>query len=209
MKLTVFGVSGRLGGEVVRQAVAAGHDVTAVVRDTSSFSHPEVRVMTASFHDEHELDAALAGRDAVLSGVGPRHRRDAGAATDVTKAIVAGMRDVGVRRIVVVSAAPVDPPSPEDNFVWRSIASPLLRRLFADVYGDLRAMEQVLRDSGLAWTSVRPPKLTNGPLTGTYRSRIGGTLPRGSVISRADVADAMLRAAGDDAQIDQVVGVAR
>jgi len=209
MKLTVFGASGRIGGHVVRQALAGGHDVTAVVRDPSGFDVPGARVVTASFADGHELVDAVAGRDAVISGVGPRRRRDAGVATRVTTAIVEAMREGGATRIAVVSEAPVDPASREDNLLTRKVAWPLLRWAMAGVYADLGAMETLLRDSGLTWTSVRPPRLTDGPFTGQYRTRIGGSLPRGSVISRADVADALLRAIEDNREIDQIVGVAR
>jgi uncharacterized protein YbjT (DUF2867 family) len=75
-------------------------------------------------------------------------------------------------------------------------------------YADLALMEDVLRDSGLDWTSVRPPRLTDKPLSGAYRTAIGRNLPGGLTVSRADVAHVMLRALEDPGTVRQAVGIA-
>jgi uncharacterized protein YbjT (DUF2867 family) len=77
------------------------------------------------------------------------------------------------------------------------------------VYTDLALMEDAVRESGLDWRVVRPPRLTNGPLTATYRTAYGQNLARGVSVSRADVAHFMLRLAEDPTAIGHVVGVAR
>ncbi len=69
-------------------------------------------------------------------------------------------------------------------------------------------MEDVLRASGLDWTAVRPPRLTNGRLTGNYRTALERNLPGGLVISRADVAHAMLAALRQPETIGHAIGVA-
>jgi uncharacterized protein YbjT (DUF2867 family) len=69
-------------------------------------------------------------------------------------------------------------------------------------------MEDVLRDSGLDWTIVRPPRLTDRPLTGTYRVAYGQNLRGGFFISRADVAHHMLRVLEQPETIGQVIGIA-
>ena len=109
MKLTVFAATGGIGRQVLDQALAAGHDVTAVVRDPSSLPG-QVRAITVAdlaTAGPGALEPAVAGADAVLSGLGPRSRSDAGIASRGTRAIVAAMQATGARRIVVVSAAPV------------------------------------------------------------------------------------------------------
>ena len=108
MKLTVFAATGGIGRQVLDQALAADHDVTAVVRDPSSLSG-QARTVTADLATAGPgaLEPAVAGADAVLSGLGPRSRSDAGIASRGTRAIVAAMQATGARRIVVVSAAPV------------------------------------------------------------------------------------------------------
>ena len=69
-------------------------------------------------------------------------------------------------------------------------------------------MEDVLRDSGLDWTSVRPPRLTDKPATGAYRTAVGENLRGGTVVSRADVAAFMLAVLGRSETIRQTIGIA-
>src|SRR5215218_11224097 len=111
MKLTIFAASGGIGRQVLEQALAAGHDVTAVVRNPKKLTREEeeLRVVRADLAaaDPAVLESAVAGADAVLSGLGPRSRADAGIAATGTRSIVAAMAATGVRRIVAVSAAPV------------------------------------------------------------------------------------------------------
>jgi putative NADH-flavin reductase len=220
MKLTIFAATGGIGRQLLEQAVAAGHDVTAVVRNPSKLSRA-VRVITADLAaaDPAALEAAVQGADAVLSGLGPRSNAEAGIAAQGTRAIVAAMQATGVRRIVVVSAAPIGtvpspgrprPPrhDPGDGFLMRNLLSPLTRAVLRRHYADLALMEGILRDSGLDWTIVRPPRLTDKPLTGTYRTAYGQNLRRGLLVSRADVAHLMLGVLQQPDTIEQVIGIA-
>jgi len=220
MKLTIFAATGGIGRQILKQAVAAGHDVTAVVRNPKKLSR-QVRVVTADLAaaDPAVLESAVDGADAVLSGLGPRSNSEAGVARQGTRAIVAAMQATGVRRIVVVSAAPIGtvpspgrpkPPKhdPGDGFFMRHLFSPLTKAALRKHYADLALMEDILRDSGLDWTVVRPPRLTDKPLTGTYRTAYGQNLRRGFLISRADVAHYMLRVLAQPETIKQATGIA-
>jgi len=220
MKLTIFAATGGIGRQLLTQALAAGHDVTAVVRNPATLP-AEVRVVTADLTtaDPAALEPAVAGADAVLSGLGPRSRADAGVASRGTLAIVEAMRATGVRRVVAVSAAPVatvaspgrpDPPrhDPGDGLVTRRVLMPLLLATLREVYRDLALMEDALRDSTLDWTVVRPPRLTDGPLTGTYRTALGRNLRRGLLVSRADVAHLMLATLDRPETIGRTIGIA-
>jgi putative NADH-flavin reductase len=220
MKLTIFAATGGIGRELLEQAVAAGHDVTAVVRNPNRLPRT-VRTTTADLAaaDPAALESAVAGADAVLSGLGPRSIAEAGVASRGTQAIVQAMRATGVRRIVVVSAAPIGtvpspgrpkPPKhdPGDGFLMRNLLSPLTKAALRKPYADLALMEDVLRDSGLDWTVVRPPRLTDKPLTGTYRTAYGQNLRRGVLVSRADVAHLMLRVLQQPEAVKQFIGIA-
>ena len=220
MKLTIFAATGGIGRQLLAQAVAAGHEVTAVVRNPKRLS-PEIRAIMADLaaSDPVAIDSAIEGTDAVLSALGPRSISEAGITSQGTRAIVQAMKAVGVRRVVVVSAAPVSTISspgrpkptkhdPGDGFFMRNQAAPLVKAIFRKHYVDLALMEDILRDSGLAWTVVRPPRLTDRPLSGTYRTAYGQNLPHGLSISRADVAHLMLRVLGQPETIGQVIGVA-
>lgn len=210
MKLTVFGATGGTGREVVRQALAAGHQVAAVVRDPARLpiSHSALEVVTAELTGPEALRPALAGREAVISALGPNSRKDAGIAALALRSILRAMETSDVRRLTVLSAAPVGQVADGEGFFYRSVVLPLLRRVLRDVYADLGAMEQEVRRSAMEWTIVRPPRLTDKPLTGTYRRVVGGNVPHGHFISRADLAHAMLATLDDPATVKQVVGVA-
>ncbi|MFL6115581.1 MAG: NAD(P)-dependent oxidoreductase [Catenulispora sp.] len=220
MRLTIIAASGGIGQHLLQQALAAGHDVTAVVRSPKKITAP-VRVVQADLADADPAALALAvkGADAVLSGLGARTSAEAGVAWRGTQAVVDAMRSTEVRRIVVVSAAPIGTvPSPErphppkhdpgDGFFMRHLGARFARTAFRTHYADLAHMEDVLRDSGLDWTISRPPKLTDKPLTGHYRTAIGQNIRGGFSISRADVAHHMLHVINDDTAIRQVIGVA-
>jgi uncharacterized protein YbjT (DUF2867 family) len=211
MKLTVFGATGGIGGHVVRQALDAGHKVTAVVRDPARFdlSHPALEVATVpDLTDPEAVRPVLEGADAAISGVGPRGRKDGPVASNATRGILRAMEASGVRRFVAVSAVPVGAIPEGESFANRRIVLPFFSALLRDVYADLAAMEEEIRRSTTQWTVVRPPKLVNKPLSGTYRSVVGGNVPRGYSISRADTAHAMLAALDDPATLGQAVGVA-
>jgi putative NADH-flavin reductase len=220
MKLTIFAATGGIGRQLLEQAVAAGHQVTAVVRNPDKLTG-DVRVVTADLADADPavLESAVDGADAVLSGLGPRSNAEAGIASHGTRAIVQAMQATGIRRIVVVSAAPVatvpspgrpKPPrhDPGDGFLMRHLLSPLVKAAFRETYADLALMEDVLRDSGLDWTVIRPPRLTDKPLTGRYRTAYGRNLRRGLFVSRADVAQLMLRMLDQPQAIKQAIGIA-
>ena len=221
MKLTIFAATGGIGRQLLEQAVAAGHDVTAVVRSPEKLSGQPVRVVRADLAspDPAALESAVGGADAVLSGLGARSKADAGVAARGTSAIAAAMQATHVRRIVVVSAAPIGtvpspgrpkPPKhdPGDGLFMRHVATPLVKVVLREHYADLALMEDVLRDSGLDWTMVRPPRLTDKPGTGRYRTAYGQNIRGGWFIPRADVAHYMLWALGQPETIKQVIGIA-
>jgi putative NADH-flavin reductase len=220
MKLTLFAATGGVGRHVLEEALAAGHEVTAVVRHPGGLPRA-VRVVQAdlSSPDAARLESAVEGADAVISCLGPRKPSDAGVTARGTQAIIQAMKAAGVRRIAVVSAAPVsttpspgrpNPPrhDPAEGFFTRHLLTPLIKRLLAGVYADLARMEDLLRDSGLDWTVVRPPRLTNGPRRGSCREAFGQNLRGGLSISRADVAHFMLSALRRPETIHQAVGIA-
>ncbi|MFI9563780.1 NAD(P)-dependent oxidoreductase [Streptomyces rishiriensis] len=209
MKFTVFGATGGIGREVVRQALDAGHQVTAVVRDPAGLgvTGDRLEVVRADLTDPQPLRTAVTGRDAVLSGLGARRRKDAGVAARLTRTVLTAVEAEGVRRLLVVSAAPVGPAPAGDGALDRTMRS-LVSAALKDVYADLREMEAELARSATDWTVVRPPRLQNKPLTGSYRTSVGGFPPRGRFIGRADVAHAMLTMVTDTGTVKQGVGVA-
>ncbi|MFJ7968479.1 NAD(P)-dependent oxidoreductase [Streptomyces sp. NPDC096324] len=209
MELTVLGATGGIGQEIVRQALGAGHRVTAVVRDPArlTVTGAGLEVFRADLTDPESLRPAVAGRHAVLSGLGARSRKDAGVAARLTRTALGAMEAEQVRRLLVVSAGPVGPAAQKDTLVDRAMRS-LISGILKDVYADLREMEEQLAGSATDWTVVRPPRLQDKPLTGTYRTAVGGFPPKGRFIARADVAHAMLAMVDDPGTVKQGVGIA-
>ncbi|GAA2392401.1 SDR family oxidoreductase [Streptomyces glaucosporus] len=215
MRLTVLGATGGTGRQLVRQALDAGHRVTAVVRDPARLAvgpgpSGSLEVVTADVTDAKALRPAVEGRDAVLSALGAGGNKQARAfpvASRGTRAALGAMESCGVRRLVVVSAAPVGP-APEGDSLSGRLAHAVLRRALSAVYADLAAMEEALRNSSAEWTVLRPPQLVDKPLTGRYERVPGGAVPRRHRIARADLAHAMLAALDDPATVRQVLGVA-
>ena len=205
MKVAVLGATGGIGLEIVRQAMEHGHSVTALVRSPERLKPFEnsIAVKQGDLLNSSELEQAIEGHDAVLSGFGPRvpiAKSDANLLRDFAVALTNAMQHSRVRRVVVVSTA----------FLFKdSILPPtyLVGRLFfPGVVIDAAAMERTFSGSGLDWTIVRPPQLTDKPYTGKYRVR-EGHLPRfGFNISRADVADFFVKTIEDRASVGKIIG---
>ncbi|WP_020518865.1 NAD(P)-dependent oxidoreductase [Catelliglobosispora koreensis] len=208
MRLTVFGATGGIGKEIVRQALASGHKVTAVVRNRLDITDANLTVVTVpGLSDPELLVPALEGADAVLSGVGPRGRKDITVASSATRGILTAMKLAGVRRFVAVSAWPVGPTPAGENFAGRYILRPFISTLLRGVYADLAVMEKEIAASGAQWTVVWPPQLKDGPLTGRYRSVIGANVPNARHNTRADVAHLMLATLSNPDTVNQPVGI--
>jgi putative NADH-flavin reductase len=206
MKLVVLGATGGTGLEIVQQAIERGHSVTALVRSPERLKpfRDRIIVKQGDLLNPAELEQLIQGQDAILSAFGPRvpvSKADANLLQRFAVAVTSAMVHAGISRVVVESVA----------FLFRDSLVPpayLLGRLFFPrTVADASAMERVFGESDVDWTMVRPPGLTDKPYTGKYRVR-EGHLPRfGFTISRADVADFMLKVVENRSAIRKIVGV--
>ena len=207
MRVLVLGATGATGVEIVKRALEAGHSVTAFVRSPEKLLKrfgEEIDVVKGNLMDSDELQTVLRGHDAVLSGFGPRvpvQKGDEDLVTHFTSALTKAMKNSGVRRVVVESVA----------FLFKDSIFPpayfLGRLFFPGVVKDWEAAESVLQESPLEWTIVRPPRLTDRPSRGKYRF-LEGHLPKFAFsISRADVADFMVRSLENGVYVRKIVGV--
>jgi putative NADH-flavin reductase len=203
MRLLVLGASGRIGRAIVDQAAQRGHKVTAFVRSPEKLGAvPAGTVIHQG--DPRSVDAlaaALPSHQAVLSALGPAGLGPSTILRDAAQATVAAMEGAGVRRLIVVSAAML--------FTDAGIVAALLRlTLLRNVAEDSAAMERAVRASALEWTIARPPRLTNGPLTGRWLAA-DDHMPPGALFStsRADVAHFLLDEVERPEHVRRVVGV--
>ena len=207
MKVLVIGATGGVGRQIVRDALADGHRVTAFVRspDKLGVEDQQLTVVQGDVLDAEAVDRVVRGQDAVLSALG-----GASSASKVrsegTVNVVAAMKRHGVRRIAVVSAIGVGDSLDQarrSSFVFGRIILPMmLRKTFAD----MARMEELLRDSQLDWSIVRPTGLTDDPAADRIVAS-GNDVKVGSRIPRADVARFMVGSVADTAYVRRTVSL--
>jgi len=192
MRILVFGASGHTGHEVVRQALARQHAVTAFVRrpEKLQVQHDHLTVATGDVGDAAAVRRAVGGHDVVVSTLGTVGLRHDQVLIDGVGHIVAAMGEAGVKRLIYQSFIGVAESRAAVGVIMRFIAPIPLR----DQIRDHEAKEAIVKASQTDWTIVRPPKLTDGPATGAYRAGedITTRAPM-PTLSRADVAAFIVR----------------
>jgi len=197
MNILVFGASGRTGHELVRQALAQGHVVTAYVRDLDKLQveHENLRVMQGDVGNYPLVEKAVEGHDAVLSALGaPSPFKYDQTVVDGLGNVIKAMEAARVWRFIYMSAINVRESRPNGGLLVRLFGPTLLRH---ETNGH-EEREKLIRNSPLEWTIVRSGKLSDGERKAVYRSgedvKAKGPAAK---ISRADVADFMLRQVTD------------
>ena len=193
MKLLILGATGATGRLLTEQALAAGHEVTALVREPDRANLPSgVKVVKGRATDAGDVAGVMAGQNAVLSALGPRAKADE-VCPAAARAVVDAMKQHGVQRVVWLSASGVGDSAPQirrASFVFGRIIMPLFLKL---PYANHARAEETLRASGLDWTVLRPVQLVDKP-TGAAPEALpigDGAIPR-LKIARRDVAAFML-----------------
>lgn len=197
MKITIFGASGATGHHLIEQALAANHEVTAFVRSASSLAvkHPSLHTLEGDFERAGTVQQAVQGADVVISVLGVRKKGAPNVcshgALSILKAMVTQPQSQHKRRLVVLSAYGAG------DTQGSSLSASLIRLALAAKMRDKDQMEALVRASDTDWTIVRPPALTNGPLTGKYHAGVALKIGFFAKLSRADLAQFMLREAVD------------
>jgi|GEM_PF-130947 len=187
MRLFILGATGGIGTALIQQGRERGHEITAFVRSPHKLGRlaRDIDVVKGDPTDVAALIDALPGHDAVLSALGPSGIGPTRIHRDAARSTAGAMHIAGVSRLLIVSAAVL---FPDSGFLTAFARKTFLR----NVTEDCEAMERIVAASNLDWTIVRPPRLTNGPLTRHYRFE-PGRLPNGRLsVSRADVAHFLL-----------------
>lgn len=193
------------------RCLAAGYDVTALVRTPAAFKFRErVRVVEGTAFDPAAVRRTVEGADVVLSALGARSWRKEDVLERAVPLIVAAMKEAGVRRIIALGSAGAEPDSlKKQPALSRWIAENIIYTTFLKwpVVSQI-AQWKTLSASGLDWTMVMPPKLENAKARGTLRVD-GDALPRNAVrIARADVADFMMLQIGNPQWVGRGVYIA-
>jgi putative NADH-flavin reductase len=196
MKIAIFGASGATGQLLTQRCLVAGHSVTALLRRPESFAlRDRVRVVRGSAFDAAIVRETVAGSDVVLSALGARSLRKEDVLEHAVPLIVAAMKQTGVKRIIALGSAGALPDSLKKQPAWRRwiVENIVYKTMLKWPVASQISQYATLSSSGLDWTMVMPPMLTNAAGRGVYRID-GEALPRnGSKISREDVADFMMK----------------
>ena len=204
MNLLVFGATGGTGNELVNQALAKGHAVTAFVRnpDKLSTQHSNLNIVKGDVTDVAAVEQAVKGQDAVFPTLGSSSLQKNPALIEGVRNIVKAMEQHGVRRFIYESSLGVGDSRKRVNPLVRFVVIPLVLR---NAIADHTEKEQIIKQSQLDWVIIRPAGLTTDPRTGDYKH--GESIQYGSKIARADVADFMLEQASDNTYLHKTPGI--
>jgi putative NADH-flavin reductase len=206
MRIAIIGATGGVGRWLLAIARENGDHVKALVRDRRRLP-PDlgaIGVIEGDVRNPADVAATVGGCDVVLSAIGGD---GLGATTVYSQGaanIITAMKTAGSARLAVVSSIGVEE-DPNSNSLFRRVLAPFVLR---NVLADMRSMERIVMESGLVWTIVRPSGLTDGPRTGLYRANERFVPEGGSRISRADVADFMIRTIVDERVLRKITALA-
>lgn len=211
MHIALFGATGGTGRQIASQALQEGHAVTALVRDPSRLQPSEagepsptaaMTIVEGNVLDPGAVAQTVAGADAVFVALGTTRRNPPDVVSSGTAVVIDAMKAAGVRRLVVVSSLGVADSRDQVPWWFKILRATFLRSRFVDK----EVQEQLVRESGLDWTILRPGGLTDGPPTGRGDLGTQDSVQAG-LISRADVAAMALRVAASAGTVRRVLAV--
>jgi len=203
MKIIVFGANGKTGRIVIEKALQDGHEVSAFVRDKSKLQMEQsgLTIIEGQATNLAEVEQAIAGHDLVISCLGSdKGMKKTTILHEMTKNIVAAMKKHNVSRIIYMASAGVDKEIP-------GLTGKMVMKMLANPLADHSNAIAEIKSAGLTYTIARPMGLTDKPATGQYREAMTGIPEKGRSISRADVADFIVRAITDKKYENQSVGL--
>lgn len=199
MRIALFGATGAAGRLVLKQALAAGHEATAYVRDAGKLpaATPRLTVIAGQLDDAAAIDRAVTGQDAVISLLGPKGSSEGLPVSKGTALIVAAMQRHGVKRLIATATPSAR--DPKDRFSLPfALAVMMIRALQRGAYDDIVATAAVVRGSSLDWTLARLPMLADPrPGATVHAGYVGDGQLRLFSLSRNALADFLLAEATD------------
>lgn len=211
-QLLIIGANGGIGRQCVELALNAGHQVTALVRNPANLPliHQNLQVVQGDLLKPTTLEKYLVSKDAIISAIGVKGGMFGDKPTTLYSEgnanLLQAMEIVGVKRAFFISASAIEISPVIPRFV-QFLAKYVIQKLLKHMYADLRQMESIIKGSDAKWTIIRPPQLTDQPVTGHYRTAINNWLKDCLKISRADVAHFIIHNINNPAIIKTTVEI--
>ena len=210
MKITVFGATGKTGKEVVKQALELGYEVKAFVRNPEKMdiTNEKLTLVKGDVTNPENVDQAVEGVEGVIVALGASPDMQADIVMEQgTQNIISAMKKHGVQRIIVQSSYAMSG-SPEGiEFMKKMGMGEEQIAMVKPVLDDKSKQGDAVVSSGLEYTIVRPLMLNDEARTGKYRVGENLDVKVGDAISRADVADFMLKSLVNDESLNKTVAV--
>jgi putative NADH-flavin reductase len=193
MKITVFGSTGGVGKELVRQALDSGWYVVAYARNPSKLTikNERLTVVQGQLEDAEAIEHAVRGADAVISALGPGVIVKGTQLSSGTKNILSAMKKFDIRRFIAIGTASVTDPNDLPDFKFKLIVT-IIKTIVHDAYAEIIRMADAVRSTDLDWTLVRVPLLNNKPKSDRLKIGYYGRGIIRTQLSRADLVAFML-----------------
>jgi putative NADH-flavin reductase len=208
MKIYIIGGTGKTGRELITQSLNLGHSVTALVRRPNKLkiSNPNLSVVKGNVLDLKSFDQSINGHDAVLSALG--HKRfiiKTSILSEGTKNIIAAMQKQNVKRLICITSLGINDSRFKLGLFYTLFTIPFIIFFY---FLDKSKQEKIIFKSDLDWTIVRPGPLTNGKKRLKYKHGLNvGNYIFTRMISRADVADFMIKQLSDKTYLRMTPGI--
>jgi putative NADH-flavin reductase len=208
MRIYIIGGTGKTGCELIRQALEQGHTVTALVRNPNKLkiTNPNLSVIKGNVLDLKSFDSSIKGHDAVLSALG--HKRfiiKTSILSEGTKNIISAMQNQNVKRLICITSLGINDSRFKLGLYYTLFTIPFILLFY---FLDKSKQEKIIYKSNLDWTIIRPGQLTNGKKKLKYKHGLNaGNYIITKMISRADVADFMIRQLTDKTYIRMTPGI--
>lgn len=190
MKVIVFGATGSIGKQLVKQSLEKGYEVYAFCRDVNKlagYEHLNLKMIEGDVQNPDQVQNAVKGVDIVSIVLGSGKSRTSAIRSEGTKNVIEAMKHTGVKRLICQTTLGAGESWGNLNLFWKYI---MFGWYIKKVFQDHELQEEYVRNSGLDWTIIRPAAFTNGEKTGNYRMDFDPNDRSLKLkISRADVAD--------------------
>lgn len=171
MRITVFGSSGNVGQLFIEKALLAGHDVVAYARSPKKIRiiHERLTIIPGELTDAVSIDAAIAGSDVVVSVMGPNGYQDSLIFAPAYRLIIAAMHAHNVKRLIALGTPTIRDKADRFNIIFFALIH-IVSLIINKGSEDIATVGTLIHESGLDYTLVRVPLLTNGGATGSVQT---------------------------------------